>query len=499
VEALTSAAGSERTIQWDGYLYVPAGADGATIDRAIQRQVKSAIGALRRPEIGIQGASRATWRTEAVSVVDTANPSAAPSSMLRVRYHYRDTALARRGDEASSLALPVLFGDYVGRAAEIAPACSDEPTGEADSLWLHFAPELASCQAAMAREVDAVSEAEVQVGAEPGKVSRAEVARLYLTVRAELTKVAAPPRRYPEYDRLWGFGTDRKLLVVYTFFGVDRDEQSPEDVSAVEHLRFWRTLRAAYPGLAVTFTSPADLLLDFQVEGQPLSGATFEDVFAWVIDGRGFPAAAPDPARRRALRAQAVRHFAERWIHWELPVTVTRGATRRDMTVQLRSYWGYEDGSPEHRQKARWRYLEGMWHGDVFVYQGHSHFGHGPLEPAGYGPGNFPDRYQSMLINSCASFNYYDADFLAMHPGGSRNLDIVVNGLPATWERLGEASARYVIGLIDGKNRSWQDILAAMVVRPSWAPDGYDPLRAVNGELDNLFDPRAGPITVTPR
>ena len=93
-----------------------------------------------------------------------------------------------------------------------------------------------------------------------------------------------------------------------------------------------------------------------------------------------------------------------------------------------------------------------------------------------------------MLVNSCLSFNYYDVDFLKMHPGTSTKLDIVVNGLPAFWTKMGEASANMLIGLTDGTGKSWVNVLAAMVVKPSWAPNGYDPLRAVNGELDNVFD-----------
>jgi hypothetical protein len=104
-----------------------------------------------------------------------------------------------------------------------------------------------------------------------------------------------------------------------------------------------------------------------------------------------------------------------------------------------------------------------------------------------------------MLINSCLSFNYYDTDFLEMHPGGSKNLDIVVNGLAAYWTKMGESSGRYLVGLLDGKNQSWGQILSSMIVKPSWAPGGYDPLRAVNGEVDNVFQPTAGKVTVTPR
>lgn len=502
-DELTSATGREHTIQWDSYVYASPTADTATIQRAIQRQVKSALGALRQPEVGLldrdalHNVDPSTWKTETLTVVDTANPSAPPQKVVRVRYHYADTAIARAGREAMTLPVPLLFGDYVGRAPEIIPSCSDDPEVEPDSLWFHFTPGLARCGAAMTRERRAIDAAAEKLGTAAQQTSRAEVDRLYLTVRAALAPVAAPPVTYPEYDRLWGFGSDRTRLVVYAFFGVDRDERDPKDASLVEHLRFLRTLRAAFPELRVTSTRPQDMLLDYWVDGQKLSGITFEEVFDWVIDDDGYPAVAADAARKEQLRQQVIGHFAERWVTWELPVTVGLGAATRDMTVELRSYWGYEDGKPEWREAARRRYLEGMWHGDVFLYQGHSHFGHGPLEPSGYRRESFPDRYQTMLINSCLSFNYYDVDFLAMHPGGSRNLDIVVNGLPGSWSLLGQASANYVIGLVDGTNKPWRDILAGMSVTPPWAPSGDDPLRAVNGELDNAFDPKKGAITLT--
>jgi hypothetical protein len=286
---------------------------------------------------------------------------------------------------------------------------------------------------------------------------------------------------------------------VYAFFGIDNDERDPKDLSLIEYMRFLRTLKAKWPGLAVTKTDPHALLLDFSVGGKAVT-AKYEDVSAWVIDGTGFPgSAATDAGERNKLLQQVIDKFAECWIWWDLPVSVAIGKQTRDMTLQLRCFWGYEDGKPEWRQAATWRYLEGMWHGDVFLYQGHSHFGHGPLEPTNYKSENFPSRYQVMLINSCVSFNYYDADFVNMHPGGSKNLDIVVNGLPAFWTKLGEASANLVVGL--GSNgKTWQEALQGMIVKPSWAPQGYDPMRAVNGELDNGFEPgKVGVVSATVR
>jgi len=230
-----------------------------------------------------------------------------------------------------------------------------------------------------------------------------------------------------------------------------------------------------------------------------LEGIGWDDVERWIVDRAGLPAGvAGDAAKTEQLLGQVIDHFSERWIVWSWPVTVTRGGVAREMTVELRTFYGYEDGSWEARQRARWRYLEAFWHADVFAYTGHSHFGHGPLEPWTYAAENFPDRYQVMLVNSCLSFNYYDEDFLAMHPRGSEGLDVVVNGNAAYWRGMGEATGEYVAGLVGGAGGSWRDVLEAMRVDLPWET-GYDPMRAVNGELDNRFDPADGALSLTPR
>jgi hypothetical protein len=46
-DELTSAEGVEFTIEWDGFVYVPRGADDGTVKWHIQRQIKNSLGALR--------------------------------------------------------------------------------------------------------------------------------------------------------------------------------------------------------------------------------------------------------------------------------------------------------------------------------------------------------------------------------------------------------------------------------------------------------------------
>ena len=242
-------------------------------------------------------------------------------------------------------------------------------------------------------------------------------------------------------------------------------------------MKFFRTMLRAQPNFRVVKTEPSAMLLDVYVDGQKLSNVTYDQMFSWIIDKSGYPAAVgSDPSKITALRKQALAAFTERRIDWDLPVSVKDAhGVAKTMTVEVRSFFGYEDGTPDARQHAQWRYLEAFWYGDVFLYNGHSHFGHGPLEPTLYGPQNFNDRYQIMLVNSCISFNYYHEDFLKMKPGGSKNLDMVLNGLPSYVLDGGVATARLLTGLIDGTQKPYFDLLTSMRLDFSWGERGYDP------------------------
>ncbi|MEO6576798.1 MAG: hypothetical protein ABIP89_23325, partial [Polyangiaceae bacterium] len=87
-------------------------------------------------------------------------------------------------------------------------------------------------------------------------------------------------------------------------------------------------------------------------------------------------------------------------------------------------------------------------------------------------------------------------DFLKMKPGGSKNLDMVLNGLPSYVLDGGVATARLLTGLLDGTQKSYFDLLNSMRLDFSWGERGYDPMRIVDGELDNAFSQAKTPLTL---
>ena len=141
------------------------------------------------------------------------------------------------------------------------------------------------------------------------------------------------------------------------------------------------------------------------------------------------------------------------------------------------------------------RYKRAFQEVDVFQYTGHSHLGSGPLDARNYAASDFPNRYQILMVNSCVSFNYYNT-FFEMHPGGSRNLDTVTNGLPVYLEGSGLSSARFAAAFLDGRYRSYSDVLASMRVNLPWEPN-HDANRVADGEPDNEFSPTRFPITLS--
>jgi hypothetical protein len=504
---LTGTSASERGIHFQSYVHVREGASDDEIRAAIARQVRTAIGALRAPKVSLndRGARSnldpARWTRKVLSVVDPASAATPPAKVLRVTFPYDDRAVVTNALKAkSAIAVTMLADDYVRHARPIKDECTDDRTTADDSIWFHYAPAQAACRTRIAAEQAAIDAERARLAGRADTIGPREAGRWFVPVTAKLDPPKNPDQAYsPEYDRLFGVGTDRSEVVVYAFTGVHEDENNPDDLLGVEAAKFLRTMLRAQPRFQVTKTEPFAMLLDFFVDGRKLEGITYDRMLGWIIDKAGYPAEVGADANKIAdLRRQAIGKLTERWIYWDLPVRVRSADGRtKSVKVEVRSFYGYEDGSPEARQKAQWRYLEAMWHGDVFLYNGHSHFGHGPLEPTLYGRHNFNDRYQIMMVNSCVSFNYYHQDFLEMKPGGSANLDMIVNGLPSYVLDGGVATARLLVGLLDGRLRTYKDLLESMRLDYPWGERGYDPMRVVDGELDNRFSQARTPLAIT--
>lgn len=492
-EDLTSLTARQRRLGFDGVVYVPPGAADRTITRAVQEQTKSAFGALLHAKVAIKSreiadVDPATFRRRVVRVRDPDDPSDRGEEKLEVRYRYRDDAvvpveLARR----SALSLALLGQGADEAAAALTSACTKNDKEARDDvaagfMWYVFDPSREACRRAMHDEQRAID-------AEAARLARGEVPRAVLArslLPATFSLEPTPTQRgatYPEYARLFSGGVKRDRLVVSLVVG----RLAHDHVEAVKDGGYYEWMDAlgvvleGLPGFTLTRVEGDENLAAVTVAGRRIDGLSFPDFVKWTVYDAGYPQGVTG-AERTELKRTIADKLDTRWLTFERKVRVAVGdAPPKDLTIELDTLFGVDDEPTEHRRALR--------SSDVVVYNGHSYIGSGPLDPKNFRQESFPDSYQLFFFDSCISYNYYNEDFFTLKRGGTKNLDLVSNGLEAPEYRSGEAEGRFLVRLLDGSMPSYQTLLREA--------EATDSLRVVDGEVDNAYAPARLAIRVT--
>ncbi len=483
-----------RRMAVEGFVYVPVGSLQATITAAVTAQMRVLFGAARSNDIGLSERqpiiNPASFRRDEVTVVDPAQPTAAPRTLWRVRYTYRSRAVVPRSLEmASTVPTATIFPVTLGaRAATVIDRCQDPDTHalSAATVWYHFKPSLPECAAAVEAERQQIEADRRQLTTPDRQVTPSEVGRLYLPLTMAFTPLVSNEAASPEYHRL--YEDDR--LVAYSFFGLDK-ESDPYDYGGKNYFTWLRTITRAQPTMRFSVPDTTNLLA-VSWGGRAIADVTYERVMAWVLDDANYPAEVAT-GDRRAFRLQVLRQWRGHFVHLTMNAQVSTAGRSRVVPIELRTYYGDEE---INQRAASLRYAAAFRDADVFQYTGHSHLGFGPLDPVNYAASVFPNKYQLMMVNSCVSFNYYN-QFFRLHPGGTANLDTITNGIEVYLEGAGTSSARLILALLDGRFRTYRAILTDMRVDLPWEM-AHDPDRVADGELDNQFTPARFPMTFAP-
>jgi len=484
-----------RNMSVDGVVLVRTGARDSEITEAVRRQVRVLFGAAKGMDIGLgdreaTAVDPQTFRRDTVTVVDTARPTAPTAQMLRVRYTYRDRAIVPRAmSSRRTIGTTTLAGDYNTYAQEVIDNCQTENRDwGASGIWYNYEPTASACQRLISAETTRINAERRRLTDRDHQVTVGEVNRHFLPVVMRFATIARATTRYPEYQRM--FEDDR--FVAYSFFGLDKADD-PNDYGARNFFTFVRTMLSSNLNLRITAVSENTNLLDVSWAGRRIANVTYDRVIGWILDNRDYPTEVTY-ANRNAFRLQVLRQWRDHFVTLAMDSTVVINGTSHDVRIEVRGYYGDEEGS------AAWgaarRYVAAFADADVFQYTGHSHLGAGPLDARNYRASNFPDRYQLFMINSCVSFNYYN-DFFELH-GGTQNLDAITNGLPVYLEGSGLSSARLIVALIDGRFRSYADVLGSMRINLPWESN-YDASRVADGETDNQFTPTRFRMTLAGR
>jgi hypothetical protein len=238
---------------------------------------------------------------------------------------------------------------------------------------------------------------------------------------------------------------------------------------------------AKHPDFELKKIEPSANVSSVTVGGRKIDGLSFKDFIHWTVYGTGFPAGL-SAADKKELTAKVASLLDNHWVTFEKKVKVAvGGAPPKDFTLRIETLFGADEDPEPHRHAVK--------RGDVVVYNGHSYIGYGPLDPDNFDAGSFPETYQLFFFDSCVSYNYYEKDFFTLKPGGSRQLDIITNGLEAPEYRSGEMQGNLIGRLLDGSMPSYRTLLESA--------RATDSLRVVDGEIDNEYHPSRVKVRVT--
>ncbi len=497
-DAITSVTARARTLEFVGTIYVDPLASDATILANVRKQAQSAFGPLQALNIAVNSRElhdidTTTFSKRTVRMVDPNMAADSGRDVIEIRYTYRDNAVVSAAlAERSAVPLALMNPDYADQIGRVLSECTfnDAKAQEySNKAWYVFNPTLTTCQEAIRSEQEQI-DADRRLLKDPAnQLAKSDVRRLYLPIEAKLG--ADKTNRgdsYPEYARLYAGGVQPNKLVISLVYG--KIDHTPDSTPPTEDSG-WKELMTTLEDVmesggdlkpvAVQGQPAVDLAHFTLASGKKVTNPSFKDL---VTLGSGGSELELDDDEREDLEAQFGARIFRKWIGVERTVSVKIGsAAPRDVGVQFLVYFGAEvEGAPHHFATKN---------SDVYLYNGHSYAGRGPLNASNFSPADFPSTYQLIWFDSCVSYNYYEKDFLALKEGGTKNLDLMTNAIEAPSLHSGAAMGSWLTLLLSGSGASYKDLLLAA--------EDSEGLRVVDGELDNEFTPAKYPMTVTPR
>jgi hypothetical protein len=490
---LTSLTARSRELSFEGVVYVSAGTPDAMILDAAQQQTRTAFGAFREADIAVnsrelKAVDPSTFKKRTVTVVDTAVATDAGTPMLEVRYTYKDQAVVSPSYASRSTTNSALLGErqFQERERVYTECTSNSAHDRGFSLWYVFNPNLPQCEQAMKAEEEKIQADRRKLGSQSSeRITKSEATRLYFPITVKLgADKTRKGSTYPEYDRLYAGGVEANKMVLGLVYGMI-DHTAPaggpqEDSGYREWVANLNELSKVRPFTFVSIDSPEGIESAKLASGKVVSGLSFDKILGWSSGGSAGMESLSS-AERSELKKIMGQRLYKHWVTLESKARVSiGGAPEKDFTYKIITYFGVESDQAPHKY--------GIKNSDVYVYNGHSYIGSGPLDPTRFSEADFPKSYQILFIDGCVSYNYYHKGYIPLKSGGTKNLDLITNGLETPAWRSGYAAGRLLGTLINGKGASYQDMLSVS--------SDTDRLRVVDGELDNKWSPTRAPISV---
>jgi hypothetical protein len=487
-EDLTSLSALSRTIDFVGVVYLPTTASQDEIVTAVNAQCKTGFGPLRNAKAvpntrELKNADPASFKKTEVEVIDTKNGGAS-SKMLRVSYRYKDAAIVDKGYASrSSVSVALLGKSQVQQSDRVYKECTDNSAHTREfPLWYEFNPTLSSCRDAIDAEQASLDAERQKLTNKKTQVTRDEVDRLYLPVNVKLgPNKTNKGNTYPEYHRLFSGGVEADKMVIGLVNGIIDDDAA--DITDDSGYTDWTDELAALIGarpFKIVGTDPPVDLSSFTTGSKTLKNPTIKD----IVDLNNGQLKGYTVSEQKALKKLVGAKITHRWVTLEAPVSVKIGeGAAKNFTFKVQTYFGASSDASIHKRAIKTS--------DIFLYNGHSYIGSGPLDPTRFSKSDFPSSYQILFIDGCVSYNYYEKDYFPLKEGASKNLELITNGIEAPAFESGAALGEFMAAVLSGKQPSYLDLLTAA--------EATDSLRVVDGEVDNAYSPQKQPITITAR
>ncbi len=488
---LTSNSALARTVTFQGRVYVAAGASDTDVMSSIESQTQTAFGALRTSNIAVNnrelkgGVDKKSIKKRAVSLVNGTKKTA----MQEVTYVYTDNGVvAKSYARRSSAPIAVLNPSYESQLDRILVECTANDSEAKEfqgSIWYVFEPSVATCAPAMKKEQTQIAADRAKLKNPTTEVTQSQVDQLYIPLTVKLgADKTNKGLTYPDYQRLYAGGVQKNHLVVGLVYGlIDHDNTNgpAADSNYHELITHLDEVTRTRPGFQIVKSEPAADFTSYTLKsGKKVTGITLSDLIRQTVDGtapKGLSSTDADD-----LASQAAMKFYQHFVTIEMTEKVAiNNEASRDFSLDMLVYYGAETDNAPHKKVIK--------NSDVFLYNGHSYIGFGPLDPSNFTADDFPSSYQIMFVDGCVSYNYYEKDYIPLKQGGTQNLDLITNGIEAPAWRSGYALGRFTDTLLNGKGESYSTLLQV-------ASD-TDSLRVVDGELDNQFTPAKFAIKVS--
>ena len=260
---------------------------------------------------------------------------------------------------------------------------------------------------------------------------------------------------YPEYDKIYGDNGNGRDLVIYTFFGYmdslkDTDTPNKRDESYKAFQKVKKSLIKR--GMEVIGQENA---FRIYAEDIPSSGRFSELKDFDLYDGANYIS------------------------------TLTKKIDFRGKSLNLKIKLLLSDTDiNSYDDTFRLFYKKALRTADIIEYEGHSGLGANlslkKLEIKGLSK----KKYQLYFFNACSTYKYFNNEYLKAK-GGSKNLDIILSGLPTYGDSASNNSLAFLDTFLEAKSLTFQTIIS----RIEDSSDGGPYLYSVVGDHDNAWKP----------